>query len=259
MTFLGHDRLCSEIIRQSDLLGLAIAGADLALPVPTCPGWNVGQLVRHVDGGHRWAEELVRTRATGPISDLPLRELSRFTNEDPALLGPILNEGAEVLAATLREAGPDIAMWTPTPDGTAAFFARRFTHETAIHRADAALAIGADFTLKPDVAVDGIDEWLELGSLPMHFDIHPWMRELLGAGRTVGLRGLDTGTDWVVDLTGEAIAWRRGPEDTAVAVHGAVTDLLLVIYKRRLPIEPYVKITGDRGLLDFWLERVDFA
>jgi hypothetical protein len=91
------------------------------------------------------------------------------------------------LADALRAAGPDCALWTPVLGGNAAFYARRFTHETAIHRADAVLALGRSFMLEPDIAVDGIDEWLELGSLPMHFDIHPWMRELLGPGRTIAL------------------------------------------------------------------------
>jgi uncharacterized protein (TIGR03083 family) len=259
VSLLSYERLCAEIIQQSDLLGAAIAGTDLTVAVPSCPGWTVGQLVRHVDGGHRWAEELVRTGATEPTPDTSLRDLSQFTDEDPALLGPILNEGAELLSGTLLQAGPDAPVWTPTPHGDAAFFARRFAHETAIHRADAALAVGAPFALKPDTAVDGIEEWLELGSLPMHFDIHPAMRELIGPGRTIGLQATDTATDWIVDLTGPAIDWRRGIGDAAVTLRGAVTDLLLLIYQRRAPVEPYVTITGDRGLLQFWLDRVDFC
>ena len=78
------------------------------------------------------------------------------------------------LAETLREAGPGTPLWTPVPDGTTDFYARRFTHETALHRADATLALGAEYTLDQAVAVDAIDEWLELGALPMHFEVHPW-------------------------------------------------------------------------------------
>ena len=33
---------------------------------------------------------------------------------------------------------------------------------------------------------------MELGCLPFHFDVHPWMRELLGPGRTIGLHATDT-------------------------------------------------------------------
>jgi hypothetical protein len=38
-----------------------------------------------------------------------------------------------------------------------------------------------------------------------------------------------------------------------------VTDLLLVIYKRRPARGEGVEILGDAELLDFWLERVSFG
>ncbi len=34
------------------------------------------------------------------------------------------------------------------------------------------MAIGAEFTLDEEVALDALDEWMELGSLPMHFAGH---------------------------------------------------------------------------------------
>ncbi|MET0900384.1 MAG: maleylpyruvate isomerase family mycothiol-dependent enzyme [Mycobacterium sp.] len=252
---MNYTRFCDEIVAQSELLAGQIADAELTTEVPTCPGWNVGQLVRHIDGGHRWAEELVRTRATEPISDVALRDLSPFESEDPAQLAPVLRQGAEALRDTLVAAGPDASMWAPVAGGGSAFYARRFTHETVVHRADAALALGASFALDPDVAADGIEEWLELGSLPFHFEVHPSMRELLAPGRTIGLRATDADLNWVVDLTGAEISWRRGDDGAAVTVSGPLTELLLVIYKRRPP----VAVAGDRELLDFWLQRVDFG
>ncbi|MGH3999680.1 MAG: SMP-30/gluconolactonase/LRE family protein [Pseudonocardiaceae bacterium] len=35
-------------------------------PVHSCTGWNLGQPLRHLGGGHRWADTIVRTRATQP-------------------------------------------------------------------------------------------------------------------------------------------------------------------------------------------------
>lgn len=263
MTPLDYERFCSEIVAQTELLRSCIDGADLTTPVPSCPGWNVGQLARHVGGAQRWAEAAVRTRATGALPDESYRDLSAYTDEDPAVLGPWLAEGATRLAGALREAGPDAPVWTPVPGGTAAFFARRFTHETVIHRADATLALGAEFILDQDVALDAVDEWMELGALPMHFEVHPWMRELLGPGRTLHLHATDTppeaAAEWVVDLTGDAIAWRRAHEKATVAVRGPLTELLLVIYKRRPARGGAVEILGDERLLDFWLERVSFG
>jgi hypothetical protein len=44
-----------------------------------------------------------------------------------------------------------------------------------------------------------------------------------------------------------------------VAVRGPLTDLLLVIYKRRSARGDNIEVFGDAALLDFWLERVSFG
>ena len=262
MTLPSYDRYCGEIAAQTGLLTSTIAGADLTVPVPSCPGWNVGQLLRHLGGVQRWATEVVRARAMREFSE-DFRDLSALASEDPAVVSPWLAEGAERLTETLREAGPGAPLWTPVPGGTTDFYARRFTHETLIHRADAALAIGAEYKADTDVALDAIDEWMELGSLPMHFEVHPQTRELLGPGRTLHFHATDTepqaAAEWVVDLTGDAITWRRAHEKTAVAVRAPLTDLLLLIYKRRPARGAGIEVFGDADLLGFWLERVSFG
>ena len=263
MTVLSYDRCCAEIVTQTKVLRSGIEGADLTGPVPSCPGWNVGQLLRHLGGAQRWALSVVRSRATAPVAEENFRDLSAYADEDPAVVGPWLAEGAAGLADALRAAGPDAPLWTPVPDGTPSFYARRFTHETAIHRADATLALGREYRLDQDVALDAIDEWMQLGSLPMRLEVHPAMRELLGPGRTLHFHATDTApqlaAEWVVDLTGGHITWRRAHEKAAVAVRGPLTDLLLLIYKRRPAGGSGIEVLGDAELLNFWLERVSFG
>ncbi|MFH8343688.1 maleylpyruvate isomerase family mycothiol-dependent enzyme [Streptomyces sp. NPDC018045] len=262
-----YDRHCSEIVAQTDLLRSLIRDAHhLRTPVPSCPGWNVGQLLRHLGGAHRWAEEVVRTGAEAPPPDGHFRDLSPYADENPAVLDGWLGEGAALLAETLRTAGPGAEAWVPLPrlGPAAAFFARRMANETVIHRADAFLAEDARFTLGEETAVDCFGEWLELGSQPEMSDRHPELRELLGPGRTLRFKATDTapGTaaDWLVDLTGEAITWRHAPrEEAAVTVRGPLTDLLLVAYRRLPARSPGIGIDGDAELLDFWLERVSFG
>lgn len=256
---IDYERHCAEIAAQTALLNEYIDDADLSLSVASCPGWNVSQLLRHVDGGLRWAAEIVATRATAPPPDVALRDLSGFTDEDPTRLSQSLTEAAERLKGILTAAGPDAQMWCPVDDGGSAFYARRFAPETAIHRADAAIALGIDYVLDTDVAADGVDEWLELGSLPFHFDVHPWMRELLAPDRTIGLHATDADVDWQLDFTGDVIAWRRCNAASSAGLQGSVTDLLLTIY-RRMPVESgHIGVTGDAALVDFWLERVGFG
>lgn len=268
---LTYDDHCAEIISQSDRLRTLIndaggaEGADLTTPVPSCPGWNVGQLARHLGGSHRWVETIVRTRASQPPPDDHFRDLAPYADEDPAVLDPWLAEGAAQLADTLRAAGPDAQVWTPMPGhaGGAHFFARRMAHETLIHRADAALAVGDDFTVDADVAIDALDEWMELGSLPQLFDYHPGRRELLGPDRTLHFHATDTppesAAEWLVDLTGDTPTWRRTHEKATIAVRGPLTDLLLLVYHRRPATSPSLEILGDGRLLHFWLERVAFG
>ena len=146
--------------------------------------------------------------------------------------------------------------------GGSSFYARRFAHETLMHRADATLALGRDFTADQAVALDALDEWMTLGTLPHVLEVHPEQRELLGPGRTIHLHATDaapgTEAEWLVDLTGDTIAWRRADEKAAVAVRGPLTELLLLVYGRR-PAAEDLEILGDRDLLDFWLARTSFG
>ena len=265
MAEFSYGGYCDEIVAQTDLLRSHLKGADSTVPVPTCPGWNLGQLVRHVGEGHRWAETIVRNRAEQPPSDARLRDLSGSRDEDADRLDTWLAEGAKRLAAALRGSGPTARMWTPLEDGphTAWFYARRFTHETVVHRADAALAAETEFAMDHQVALDAVDEWMELGSLPQILELNPRQRELLGPGRTVHFHATDTAPDlaaeWLLDLTGEVITWRRAHEKAAVAVRGPMTELLLLIYRRRTPHDAAVEIFGDRELLAFWFDRAAFG
>ena len=69
----------------------------------------------------------------------------------------------------------------------------------------------------------------------------------------------DTGTGWLLDLTGNASAGRRSVEQGAAAQRAPVTELLLPLY-RRIPVDAgRVEVTGDAELVDFWLERVGFG
>ena len=262
---LAFDRLCAEIVTQTDLLRAHIKDADTTVPVPSCPEWNLNQLLRHLGGAHRSAELAVRTRASQPPEDESWRDVSRYVGEDPAVLDAWLAEGAAMLADTLREAGPEVTVWTPVPGGrpTPEFFARRMAHETLIHRADAALAVDATYAVDDEVAIDAVDEWLMLGSLPVMFDYYPSKRELLGPGRTLHFHATDTApqarAEWVVDLTGDLLAWRRAHEKAAVAVRAPLTELLLLIYRRRPARGEGVEVLGDARLLDFWLDHVQFG
>ncbi|WP_280358444.1 maleylpyruvate isomerase family mycothiol-dependent enzyme [Nocardia otitidiscaviarum] len=263
---LDYDRYTMEIITQTDHLRTAIENADLTTPVPTCPEWNLGQLARHVGGGQSWAAAAVQRRVQEPLpeDEFQFRDLSAFVDEKSADIDPWLGETSARLSGALAAAGAGLPLWTPVPGvRTSDFYARRFTHEALVHRADATLAIGAEFAVEPDIAADAIDEWLELCSLPDLLEQRPRVRELFGPGRTLHLHATDVPeeleAEWVIDLTGAGITWRRAHERCAVAVRGPLTELLLVIYRRRTPESAAIEVLGDGELFTGWLDRVAFG
>jgi len=261
---LTVDRYADEIEAQAALFRSHLQDADLATPVPTCPGWNLAQLTQHLGAGFRWLDDLVRTRAAGPTDDTAMRVLDPAPQTDARARGEWLVAGAEELAGALRAAGPSASMWTPLPGEGAGFFARRYAHETLIHRADGASALGLEVAVDPDLALDGLAEWMELGGLPQMLEFHPERRDLLGPGRTLRVTATDTDHPdgaWLVDLTGEIMVHRpadRG-ESAAVELRGPLTTLLLALYARRDLDADGLEIVGDRDLLELWWKHSGFG
>ncbi|MEV6548144.1 maleylpyruvate isomerase family mycothiol-dependent enzyme [Streptomyces sp. NPDC051597] len=259
-TPLDHDFYCAEILRQTDALRSHLDGADLRTPVPTCPDWTLGQLAVHVGGAHRWIAEIVRTKSTAAVPQERVPAFEGPEKDEPEALDAWLGEGAALCADVLRTAGADQAAWSWTGDATAGFWARRMTHETVVHRADAALTVGAEYVLAPEVAADTIDEWLEIVTYVQAARLAPAAAELRGPGRSIHLHATDTpGAEWLIELGEDGVSWRRAHEKATVALRGPLTDVLSVFY-RRLPADsPRVEVLGDAALLDFWLERASFG
>jgi uncharacterized protein (TIGR03083 family) len=236
------DALEAELARTVRLAELT----EASLPIPTCPGWDAAGLWRHLGMVHRWAAEIVRTR-----SDVVL-DRSSMDMHLPAddLWAPWLAEGADLLLSALRGSAADQPMWTWGDGGDAAWWARRQLHETLVHDADAALALGRDEELaaiQPSVAADGIDERLH------NLTASLWWR---GAdapalpGICVHLHATDDGLgeagEWMVTLGGEPpVRWEHAHGKGDVAVRGPAWSLLLSLYGRLPADHPDLEIFGD--------------
>jgi len=214
----GYDRFFTELRGCTAELARIIDG-DLERPVPTCPGWTFRQLATHVGRGHRWAAQIVATRAATPI---PMREVADGKlPQDPALHASWLNAGADQVIEAVTAAGSDL-VWTLAGIGPASFWARRRAHEAAVHLADAQLAAGLDVDLAPEFAADGVDEWLAR----------------------------------VADPSGVTVARGHGKAD--VAVRGPAAGLLLILTRRLPPSDPAIEILGEQELLTHWLQHTPF-
>ncbi|SHF30532.1 maleylpyruvate isomerase family mycothiol-dependent enzyme [Streptoalloteichus hindustanus] len=260
MTF-SADRYYAELKGEGARFAETIDGADHGVAVPTCPEWTLAQLAEHVGQAHRWARTIVATRAT----EMPSRDAvpDAALPEGPAERDAWLRAGAADLVAVIREAGPDAAVWNFSDDPRAIFWARRMTHETLVHRADAALALGRPFQVDVAVAADGLDEWFSLVSLPAMLARRPAVR----SERPQSLRFEVTDADgdgprrWLLNRGQDGVRMERDGAAEAqadVVVRGPAKELLLVVL-RRLPVgAPGVEVTGDGSVLDDWLANSAF-
>ncbi|MEU5881644.1 maleylpyruvate isomerase family mycothiol-dependent enzyme [Spirillospora sp. NPDC047279] len=246
----SHERYCDAVEREIGRFTDAVQDADLGAPVPTCPGWDVSALIRHMGGVHRWASGNVAARSA---KRLGLRDLGVKFPDEPAAHLPWFTEGAAELLRVLREADPDATVWTWGADQRVRFWSRRMVHETLVHRSDADFATGRGPIIEPDVAADGIDELR--GNLPYAAAFTPKMRELSGDGETLSFRATDTGGRWAFRLTPEGFAEAPGDEPADVTVRAAAADLFLFLWGRRKMDDPRLLIFGDEALLIRWVEH----
>jgi uncharacterized protein (TIGR03083 family) len=134
---------------------------------------------------------------------------------------------ADLLDA-LRTNDPETPAWVWwRDDRTAGAIGRHQVQEAAVHRWDAQSAAGAPEPIAPEVADDGVDEFV-------------WISRQLRAPAAITLVATDSGRSFPVS-----------DSEPAVTVSATASDLVLLCY-RRLPASA-VRVEGDRSVLDAFL------
>jgi uncharacterized protein (TIGR03083 family) len=232
---MSESRLAPEFYlealrREGAAFRTTVSPDVLASPVPSCPDWNLEQLVGHLGAVfRRGAGHLSRGTAAKPQSDV--------WEQPPAGEAVIAwwEDSLRQLVAEVESVDPAAPAWNwSIQEPVARFWFRRMAIETAIHRWDAELAAAAGYTepIEPELAADGVAEALDT-----------W----LSSGRRVGptdLRGVvnliatDADAHWAVRLRGEGFSvldtdtvFDEAPH-AQTAVSGSASDLLLAIWGR---------------------------
>lgn len=214
---------------------------DLSPPVPSCPGWTVADLVRHVAAVYLHKVECIR-------AGVPPRNWSpTFSGEEPLAL---LDRAYASLLVELTERDPSAPAggWYE-PDQTVGFWVRRMAQETVIHRVDAELAAGeAVAPIPADLAADGVDEVLncfvayETQRSPAEFG--PALAESDGRAVMVAVGG----ARWLVRLEPDGVLVEPNTAGQAGAqVSGDPQAVLLWLWGRAG--DDAVRVEGDPALV----------
>lgn len=252
---MSTDAHRAAIAAESAAFAEVIGGADLATPVPGCPGWTLLDLVRHAGSVQRWFAVLLRQSVQEPprTRDVDLR-LPAGDDGWPGWLLEGAAEAADVFGAT----DLDAPMWTWGADGHARFWVRRMLFETLVHRVDAEAALGLPSTIAPALAADGVDEFLV--NLPFATPFAPGVAHLRGTGETIRFHCTDAAGEWLVRLGPEdfGLVGDDLPHAADATVAAPAADLLLLLYGRSDRTADAFEVTGNEDLLTRWFDNSRF-
>jgi uncharacterized protein (TIGR03083 family) len=229
-----------DAIRRESYLFYATAdAADPTLDVPSCPDWNIADLIWHLGEVHWfWATD-IEARASDPAQVEKVGERPPRPSEHRELIAWGRTQ-ADRLIHVLEATGDDVPVWTwalDESDHSVRFIRRHQVQEAAVHRWDiqtAARLVPAP--IAQDVASDSIDEFLAI-TLPWCIRVDKPLPD------TVHIHCADTQGEWFVHGDGRV---ERIHARGAVAIRGAASDVLLALFKR-IPIEN-LEIIGDAPL-----------
>ena len=166
-----------------------------------------------------------------------------------------LNRGAQLMIDAVERVGTE-RVWTFTGPRPAGWWIRRRVHEVAVHRIDAALAVGAPTDLAAELAADSLSEWIELATVDKS------RAPAIDRGQTIHLHATDgelgpTG-EWTIVHDDDGLWWSHSHGKGDVALRGPVNALLLATVRRTTADEAGLEVFGDSAVWDRWLDRTPF-
>jgi uncharacterized protein (TIGR03083 family) len=231
--------------------GAAFADAateHLDAPVASCPGWDVAELVRHLGGIYTWVTSILRAGGQPPGD-----ALDESPSELDALV-PWFRQAHRTLHRELGSLDPDDPAWVfvSSAPQNAGWWYRRQAQETSIHRYDAEAAAGQARPLDPELAADGVDEFLTL-FLPRVLSRNP----VDGLKGTLHMHATDTPGEWSLDLDSANLTPRREHAKADTAVRGPASALNLWLWNRVPLEESDLEVFGDQSVVAAF-DRVRF-
>jgi len=224
------------------VLQLADDDRLLVAPVPTCPGWELTDLLKHLGNFYNWVGTIIEGRLEArPGAEIPRRP-EGVSSKD------WLADRVDRIMSIEAGVPDDAVMWNFASEspGPVGFWLRRQVHETAIHRVDAELACSVPVsTLEPDIAADCVSEFFMLVQFEEVDAPAP-------PGFTVHLHATDLDEEWTIDTTNRTISRIHAKGDVAIRA----TAWALARWCWGRPVDGEIEVFGDLGAADSWRQSI---
>jgi len=207
--------------RESEAFASVLESGRRERRVPGCPEWSLRDLAGHLGRVQRlWTDVIAAGADVEPTFPTDMTG-----PEDAAELTAWMRGSTRDLLAALRAVPFDTPAWVWWRDGrTVGAIARHQVQEAAVHRWDAQSAAGTPGALAPEVADDGVDEFI-------------WIARQMRGPAPITLVATDSGR-----------SFPASDDEPLVTVSASASDLVLLLYGRISPDQ--VQVEGDRATLD---------
>src|SRR5579884_3414997 len=143
--------------RDTDAM-VAVARFGLEAAVPSCPGWQVGDVVAHVGQAMNWMSDIVETKAQAPLLSQP--NVHGYDWHAPGTLDWFVRSRDHFIAVA-EAANAEEPVWSWAGDNRVVFWLRLEAMEAAVHRWDAQSARGEREDIDPVLAADVVDATIQ--------------------------------------------------------------------------------------------------
>jgi uncharacterized protein (TIGR03083 family) len=221
---------------------------DRTAAIPWSDRWTVGTVARHVAGTHHVVAQIVQKR---PDADFSLFGGLVTPPKDSPEFVEWFRSGTASLIEQLSTVPASDECWSwYEPGRHVGWWARRMALEAVVHRSDTDAAEGQAFAVAPDIAADGVDEYLDVFAAAARAGTNAL------AGPTIAIECSDRDDRWWLDLSrpGERTLSRKAGT-SSLQIRGSSERLLLALWGR-VPIAEAagVQASGDVRWLGQWTE-----
>lgn len=231
--------------RETDAI-LEVARFGLEAAVPSCPGWQVGDVVAHVGQAMNWMSEIVETRAQAPIWSQPNDH--GFDWRAPGTLDWFVGSRDRFLAVS-EAADPEEPVWSWTGDNRVLFWLRLEAMEAALHRWDAQGARGEREDIDRELAADVVG-----ATIGWFLPARRRRSTLPDRGERYLFDQTDGPGRWSVRFADGTVMPGEGSEEADATAAGTASDILLFIWGR-VPVSA-LRVSGTAEIMERFFRLV---